>query len=222
MHGLQRGLKHTFLSLSYLKHFQGTSASGQDRVIEMRFTFLSETTKNLGKIYENVFQTLETRQYRRVINEREETNKAKPQLPAWRVSKLQSEEGDPRQSSLPDLRKWSTESGETQVAKVPRTLVPERRQLQREQVRPQEICRDPPQVLSWALISICSVSKAWKTTLTHSQGYARKCVTTKGSWWFIVPGLQGYQWLWCEYSYPWPISSYQGITLSAKMGRDTW
>lgn len=212
MHGLQRGLKRTFLSLSYLK-------LPRDFRFWPRQRNRDEIYVNLGKIYENVFQTLETRQYRRVIDEREETNKAKPQLPAWRVSKLQSEEGDPRQSSLPDLRKWSTESGETQVS---RTLVPERRQLQREQVRPQEICRDPPQVLSWALISICSVSKAWKTTLTHSQGYARKCVTTKGSWWFTVPGLQGYQWLWCEYSYPWPISSYQGITLSAKMGRDTW
>ena len=63
---------------SCLKPFQGTYTSGQDRATEMRGTFLFKTTENLGKRNKNVFQTLETRQHRTVINEREETNKAKP------------------------------------------------------------------------------------------------------------------------------------------------
>lgn len=61
------------MSLCYLQPYQGISTPGQNRVKGMRFMLPPDTNKNLDKVYENVFQTLETRQCRTVISEREET-----------------------------------------------------------------------------------------------------------------------------------------------------
>lgn len=64
----------------YLHFYALTAAFSQDRITEIRFIFPCQKTKTIRKNMKLWFQTLNNRQCRTVISEREETKKRNPMI----------------------------------------------------------------------------------------------------------------------------------------------
>lgn len=56
---------HTYVTLLSKNPSKGLVLSGKDKGTRVRFMVPLETTKILDKVYENLFQTLKARQYRK-------------------------------------------------------------------------------------------------------------------------------------------------------------
>lgn len=120
----------------------GTSGSKGDGSKGTRFTILPEMAKIWGKkIYETkIFKILFIWQGKMTTPERQEINNMSARIvPAWKVSKMQYNKGEPRRSSLVNSLNW--EFRETKVARV--CKVNYRKELQRE--KPRDLQRGPLQ-----------------------------------------------------------------------------